>query len=98
MAYQLSEEASADVHEIIGWVADEHGDEAAHRLFEALDEKFEAIGAGLVVGHVRRDVQTIRAVRFTKAGNYMITFDPETNEIVRVVHGARDFPTVFAGL
>ena len=61
MTYRLSEEAAADVHEIIGWVVDEHGQDTTLRLFEALDEKFEAIGAGWIVGHIRRDVPTARA-------------------------------------
>jgi plasmid stabilization system protein ParE len=57
--------------------------------------KIRRISDGTTLGHVRGDVALRRQILFATEHPFVIAFDPETREIVRVVHGARDMWRVF---
>jgi len=95
--YTLTAEAEEDLIGILAHLHDIGGEPLARAWDERLDRRFTAVANGLP-GRRRVDVRTRRPLLFTREGPYLIAFDPETRVIIRLVHGSRDFPTVFAGL
>ena len=88
-------QARVDLLEIWHFIAkDDPG--AANRVSERIEEAIR----GLVVmpgkGHTRADVRAPQ-YRFWSVYSYVIAFryDDETLTVVRVVHGARNFRTLF---
>ena len=68
---------------------------AADRQIEGLLEAFEQLGRWPGKGH-RRAGMGDRPVRFWPEGSYRIVYREETSplQIVAILHGARDVPSV----
>jgi plasmid stabilization system protein ParE len=96
LAFELSPEATRDVAAILEESRREYGKLAAFRMKQRLDQKFTDIALGIAKGHTRWDLATAIPLRFEVARPFVVAFDPETRRIVRVVHGSRDFPALFA--
>ena len=92
--YRLSEPAIADLDSIWSHVAQDNIG-AADRLISKLIEKFQLLGEFPKSGRLREDL--LPALRCHPVGKYLIFFKPVKKgiEIVRVVHGARDYPKLF---
>jgi plasmid stabilization system protein ParE len=98
--YSLSEQAEADLNRIIDELLSdsEHGGKAsADRVFGILHGCMLRIASGLTKGHRRKDVKPRRPLLFAVArpSKYVIAFDPRTREIARIIHGSRNFPSIF---
>lgn len=96
-SYTLTAEAEEDLIDILAHLYTADGEPLACACDERLDRRFTAVANGLP-GRRRTDVHSRRPLLFTREGPYLIAFDPDTWVIVRIVHGLRDFPSVFAGL
>jgi len=88
---RLSFAASADLDDIWVYVAQEGSEVAANRLVDAITERFPALLRMPGSGRKRDEVR--RGLRSHPAGNYVIYYREMKGgiEIVRVLHGARDF-------
>jgi plasmid stabilization system protein ParE len=98
--YTLSRRARLDLVQILtGLIEDDvrGGIVAAQRIDEILDDCMMRIADRRVPGHRRSDVKVRRPLLFAVARptRYVIAFDPTTRLIIRIVHGARDFPAIF---
>lgn len=93
--YRLSEEAADDLLGILAHTADRYGIAAARRLEARLKARFAAIAAGIALGHQRSDISAELRLRFVTERPFVVAFDPETRIIIRILHGARDFPSLF---
>jgi plasmid stabilization system protein ParE len=94
--YRLSPEAEGDLNDIIFYSENHFGAGTARRLQQRLEERFVRIAEGRVIGHIRADVPTSLPLRFDVVRPFVIAFEPETKIIIRVLHGARDFGTIFS--
>jgi plasmid stabilization system protein ParE len=94
-AYVLSARARLDIQDIWNHIASENieaADKVKHRLEQAMERLTRMPG----MGHRKPDVTDPR-YRFWAVYSYLIAYIPDTKPlaIVRVVHGARDFRTLF---
>lgn len=93
--FALSTPASQDLEEIIAYLLEHGGEQAALRVAVNLEEAFKKLADSPGLGH-RRDDLTTSPVLFYSVFSYLIIFKPDTRplEIARVVHGARDVETL----
>jgi len=93
--FRLSPEAASDIREIWAYIA-AHRIKAAQRVRLTLFEACQRLAENPSIGHTRHDL-TDQPVRFWPVGSNLIVYDPESRPlaIVRVVHGARDTPSLF---
>jgi toxin ParE1/3/4 len=98
--YLLSALARNDLDAIWDYIGIENDrPSAAHRLIEALVEKFEMLARQPLMGQAREDLaDLVEDVRSFSVGNYVIYYQPvaEGVRIGRVLHGARDARAVLA--
>ena len=89
-----------DVAEIVSYIADDNP-EAAQRFRKALQETGELLLDMPPIGSMRvsdkpalKDISVVLVRDFDK---YFVFYRPVSDgiEIVRVLHGARDYPTLF---
>lgn len=68
---------------------------AADRMVERLEQRCQTLGVSPMLGSKRDDL--VMGMRYLIEGNYAIFYRVHQNtvEILRVLHGARDFPTIF---
>lgn len=92
--YILTEPAAADIDEIEEYIAADNPD-AARRLILKLRSAMQQLAAFPGIGQHRKDVADPR-YRFWTVSPYVIVYDPDTSplQIIRVIHGHRDMPTV----
>lgn len=90
----LSEQVSVDLQEIWARIA-VNSLQYADQFIDRLDEAFAVIGRLPGIGTARNDLQD--GLRTLPVGNYVIFFRLRNSrvEIVRVLHGARYFPSEF---
>lgn len=83
--FLIAPAAAQDLHEIWDYAAEDNLD-AADRLLETLYEQIRALAKTPGMGHQREDL----------AGSYLILYRVRTGsiEVVAVVHGKRDVPTL----
>jgi plasmid stabilization system protein ParE len=93
--YSLSEEAADDLLRILDESMLQWGAAAARRMQARLEARFARIAAGITPGHKRLDVARHLPLRFAVEPPFVIAFNPEKRQIVRIVHGRRDFSTLF---
>lgn len=93
--FGLSDEAAEDVAAILLDAMQSGGAAGVLRMARRLEAKFQAIATGLVPGHRRSDIGTSIPLRFAIEYPFVIAFDPASRRIVRVLHGRRDFSTIF---
>jgi plasmid stabilization system protein ParE len=91
----LSRRARADLFEIIGYTARHWGLQMALTTASRLIEKAHDIGEGTAAGHRRSDMATRKRLLFVLEPPWLLAYRPETRQVVRIVHGARDFPALF---
>jgi len=92
--YLLSPEALDDLQNIWDYIAADNV-EAADRVIEELFEAFVHLAQWPASGHTRRDV-TKQGVRFWPVRSYLVVYRFETAplQIVTILHGARDIPSI----
>ena|SRR2546423_1866123 len=89
-----TDRAKRDIEHISDWIFRE-SPAAAEKWLDDLDEKLQIIAATPGVGTNRSDLRPgIRSYAF---GNYLIFFKPTKAgvDIVRIIHGARDYRGFF---
>jgi toxin ParE1/3/4 len=93
--FRLSPEAASDIREIWSYIAADSV-KAARKVRLALLDACQRLAENPRIGHVREDL-TDQPVLFWPVGSYLIIYDPTIKplSIVRVVHGARDVPSLF---
>ncbi len=94
--FKLAPEAASDIREIWAYIV-EDSVKAARKVRLSLLDACKLLAANPTIGHSREDL-TDQAVLFWPVGSYLIIYDPRTKPvaIVRVVHGARDVPSLFS--
>ena len=93
MKYTLAPSARHDLEEIWDYIANDNV-EAADRVLEQFAEKFDLLAIHKLIG--RQEDRFGRGVRALPQNAYLIFYpsDREPIEIVRVIHSARDIPTI----
>ena len=93
MKYTLAPKARHDLEEIWDYIASDSL-EAADRILEQFAEKFDLLAIHKLIG--RQEDRFGRGVRVLPQNAYLIFYlsDREPNEIIRVIHSARDIPTI----
>jgi toxin ParE1/3/4 len=91
--FKLSPEAVPDVREIWTYIAAD-SIKAARRLRLQILDACQRIAGNPGIGQSREDL-TDKPVLFRSAGSYLIIYTARTPvQIVRVLHGARDVPSL----
>lgn len=92
--FKLSPEAARDIREIWAYIA-EDSIKAARRVRLLIFDACQRIAGNPGIGHRREDL-TDKPVLFWPVGSYLIIYNPARKpvEIVRVVRGARNDPSL----
>ena len=92
--FNLSPEAARDIREIWAYIAQD-SIKAARRLRLQILDSCQRIATNPGIGHRREDL-TDKPVLFWPVAYYLIIYNPARKpvEVVRVVHGARDIPSL----
>lgn len=92
--FKLSPQAARDIREIWTYVAAD-SIKGARRIRLQIFEACQKIAENPRIGHRREDL-TDKPVLFWPVGSYLIVYNAARKpvEIVRVVHGARDIPSL----
>jgi len=95
MKYRISRQADKDIAGICDYIAQDNL-KAADRLDSRIHETIKTLAQFPRMGHIRTDVSDPR-YRFWSVGNYVIAYRIQRSQlvVVRVVHGARDFRSLF---
>ena len=93
----LSRRALEDLLKILRRSSREFGVAVARKARERLLTRVREIEMGTAIGHRRTDVPTRRPILFLNEDPWVLCFNPDTRQIYRIVHGARDFPALFGG-
>lgn len=93
--FKLSPEAACDIREIWSYIAADSV-KAARKVRLALFDACQRLAENPGIGHTREDL-TDQPVLFWPVGSYLIIYHPQSKplSVVRVVHGARDVPSLF---
>lgn len=93
-AYLISPEALEDLQSIWDFIAADNPT-AADRQVDQLLEAFEQLAQWPGKGHSRSDL-TDRPLRFWPVGSYLVVYREAATplQIVAILHGARDVPSV----
>lgn len=97
MSYLLTETATADLDEILLYIADRDGLDRALHVHQQFEAAFAALDATPMMGTVRPDLTGDQQRWWFGVFNYTIIYQPVDNDVVilRVLHGARDLAAVF---
>jgi toxin ParE1/3/4 len=92
--YRVSDAASSDLEEILLFIAQDDPD-AANRFIRTIVSRFPTLASMPHMGRHREELSA--QLRSFPVGNYVIFYRPMDGgiEVVRVLHGARDFPSLF---
>ena len=92
--FRVSDVARSDLDEIWLYIAQDNLD-AADKLIRANVSRFPKLAAMPLIGRQREELSP--RLRSFPVSRYAIFYRPIENgiEIVRVLHGARDFPPLF---
>ena len=96
----LSPQAWQDALEIVAYIGTENP-EAASRFVPALEATCEQLLSLPSLGSVRQfrreDLNGVRILPVTGFERYLIFYAPtgKSIHVIRVLHGARDFPSIF---
>lgn len=92
--YRVSDTARSDLDEIWFYIAQDNPD-AADRFVRVLVSRFPLLASMPEIGRAREELSP--HLRSFPVGNYVIFYRPSDSgvEIARVLHGARDFPSLF---
>jgi toxin ParE1/3/4 len=98
---QFSPQAWDDMRAIVAYIASDNPDAAA-RFVPALEVTFAQLvalpGMGSVRHFRRKDLQGVRIMPVTGFASYLIFYTTAGTgmRVLRILHAARDFPTIFA--
>jgi plasmid stabilization system protein ParE len=94
VACEISPEALDDLQIIRDFIALDSA-AAGDRMIDQFLDAFEHLAAWPKTGHARPDLTT-RVVRFWAVGSYLVVYREQTDgiQIVAVLHGSRDVPSV----
>ncbi len=92
--FKLSPQAAGDIRQIWAYIAAD-SIKAARRVRLKIFDACQKIAGNPGIGHRREDLAD-KPVLFRPVGSYLIVYNPERKpvEIIRVVHGARDVPSL----
>ena len=92
--FRVSPAARADLDDIWFYIAQDDLD-AADKFIGAIVSRFPKLAAMPQLGRLREELSP--RLRSFPVGRYVLFYRPRKNgiEIVRVLHGARDFPPLF---
>lgn len=92
--FRVSDVARLDLDEIWLYIAQDNFD-AADKFIYAIVSRFPKLAAMPLIGRQREELSP--RLRSFSVSRYVIFYRPIENgiEIVRVLHGARDFPPLF---
>jgi toxin ParE1/3/4 len=92
--YRVSDAASSDLEEIWLFIAQDDPD-AANRFIRTIVSRFPTLASMPHLGRHREELAA--RLRSFPVGNYVIFYRPIDGgvEVIRVLHGARDFPPLF---
>ena len=92
--FTLTARAEEDLIEIWTYIAAD-SPAAADRVLSRIEAVFGQVSANPELGPVRPNLA--EGLRYSVSGNYLVLYHlvGEAVEIVRVVHGARDLPSLF---
>lgn len=92
--YRVSDVARSDLEAIWLFIAQDNP-EAADRFIQVIVSRFPMLASMPKAGRQREELSA--RLRSFPVGNYVIFYRPMENgiAIVRVLHGARDFPPLF---
>jgi toxin ParE1/3/4 len=92
--YRVSGAAGADLEEIWLFIAEDDPDAADH-FVRTIVSRFPTLASMPQMGRHREELSA--RLRSFPVGNYVIFYRPVNGgiEVVRVLHGARDFPPLF---
>lgn len=95
-SFHVTRRARQDLIAIWTYIATRSGAAAADRVLAAIHDAIQALAEQPGMGHTRADVQNPR-YRFWTVHNFVIAyhFTRKPLTVARVVHGARDFRTIF---
>lgn len=96
MSYTLSPEAQQDLCEIEAYISQDNPD-AAFKVIEAFQSAFRMLAENPMLGHRRRDINSIKPVRFwTVYRHYQVVYleDSLPLGIVRIISGYRNVPVL----
>jgi toxin ParE1/3/4 len=92
--YTLSDSARRDIDEVWEYIAQDNVD-AANRVIEKVYERLLLLANAPHLGAIFPAIS--ETIRHTTVGKYVIFYEPREAEVsvLRVLHGARDFTTLF---
>jgi toxin ParE1/3/4 len=92
--YRVAIEAQRDLDDIWLYIANDNP-QAADEWLAKVEHRCRLLGDHPLLGQEREDLTP--ALRFLPVGNYLIFYVPLSDgvEIVRVIHGARDYGPEF---
>jgi plasmid stabilization system protein ParE len=92
--FKLSPQAARDIRQIWAYIAPDSL-KAARRVRLLIFDACRQIARTPRIGHRREDL-TDKPVLFWPVGSYLIAYNPARSpvEVVRVLHGARDVPSL----
>ena len=100
LSYRLQPLAYADLESHVDYLTDNQGPELAERFILAVYDAFETLSENLQIGAPRRfsgpALSGLRIWPIPGSERWLIFYIPAdtTVQIVRVLHGARDLPTI----
>ena len=92
--YRVTAAASADLQDIWLFIAQDDPN-AADRYIRTIISRFPTLASMPYMGREREELSA--RLRSFPVGNYVIFYRPAKDgiEVVRILHGARDFPPLF---
>ena len=102
LTLDITANAQTDIAEI-GFYFDERDQEVKHRFYQAIDQTIRTLVRSPYLGErcAFRNPKTkgMRIWQVTGFSNYLIFYRPQNErlEILRVLHGARDYASMFNG-
>lgn len=91
----LSPQAARDLISILKQSNKRWGMHTARKTRDRMLARCKSVADGTAVGHRREDLGSRRPRLFLNEPPYVIAFNPQTRRVLRIVHGARDFPALF---
>jgi toxin ParE1/3/4 len=93
MRFRISRQAEADLEAIAAYIGDRNASSAGREVRRLFD-KFVLLGKNPLLGELRQELPGIP--RSFTAGSFVILYKSTANgiEIARVVHAARDLPSL----
>ena len=94
--YILSVPAQEDLSGIFDHYFEQAGHRVSRKILSELVGAFRAIARNPGIGHERHDLAGDRSLLFWPVGSYLILYRTlgGSVEIVMIVHGSRDIPTL----